>query len=315
MNKGKILKSVEAAENDLELINQYTRRQMNADEVYCFSLILCDNEIDRDFEQFPTQELYKLAELFVGKTGIFDHQPSAKNQCARIYRCRVETDELKKNSAGEAYACVIADAYIPRIDANTALIEEIESGIKKEVSIGCSVKSTICSICGNDMGYIDCVHKKGQLYQDKLCYGKLSEVVDAYEWSFVAVPAQRQAGVIKNKMFGGVLLEKALEKLKAAGSVTLSEADKTAISSYIEKLKGLCSDGEKYRLELKNDILKLNALTDSEIPSTVLSSIADRMTISELKAFKSTFTKKQAQPQLYTNTEKDKINRCDEYSI
>lgn len=315
MNNGKILKSSKAKDEDLELINRYTRREMKADEVYCFSLILCDNEIDRDFEQFPTEELYKIAELFPGKTGIIDHEPSAKNQCARIYRCRVESDEFQKNSAGENYACVIADAYIPRLQSNASLIEEIESGIKKEVSIGCSVKSTICSICGCDMNSMECVHKKGQDYQGNMCYGKLCDVADAYEWSFVAVPAQKQAGVIKNKMFGGILLENALEKLKSAGDITLSEADKTELSSYIEKLKGLCSDGEEYRRELQSDILKLNAFKDSSVPPAVLSSIVERMTIPELKAFKSAFGEKQAQPQLFTNEDKKHINSCDEYSI
>ena len=37
----------------------------------------------------------------------------------------------------------------------------------------------------------------GQRYGDKLCHVVLGDVTDAYEWSFVAVPAQREAGVTK----------------------------------------------------------------------------------------------------------------------
>lgn len=33
---------------ELDLINQYTKRRFSADEVYTFSVVLCDNEIDRD---------------------------------------------------------------------------------------------------------------------------------------------------------------------------------------------------------------------------------------------------------------------------
>ena len=69
---------------DLELIGALARRPLGAEEVYTFSVRLCDNEIDRDFERFPAQTLEELAPLFVGKAGIFDHQWSARGQAARI---------------------------------------------------------------------------------------------------------------------------------------------------------------------------------------------------------------------------------------
>ena len=47
---------------------------------------LCDNQTDRDLEYFARADLEQLAALFVGKTGIFDHSWSAKDQRARIYR-------------------------------------------------------------------------------------------------------------------------------------------------------------------------------------------------------------------------------------
>ena len=34
---------------ELELINNYTVKPLSADEVYTFGIVLCDNEIDRDF--------------------------------------------------------------------------------------------------------------------------------------------------------------------------------------------------------------------------------------------------------------------------
>lgn len=314
-NNGKILKGVEIGNEELRLINQYTRRSLSAEELYCFSLVLCDNEIDRDFEQFPTKELYRLSELFIGKTGIFDHEPSAKNQCARIYRCRVEEDVTKTNSQGEKYACVVAEAYIPKTESMADLIAEIDAGIKKEISIGCTVKSTVCSVCGKNMHSTECLHSKGQTYQNKLCYGQLTDVTDAYEWSFVAVPSQRKAGIIKSKMFGGSLLNSILKKLQASGDLMLSEDEKVELINHMEKLKELCADGEQYRKELKSDILKLNAFKDSGMPADMLSSVIERMTIQELKAFKLAFGKKQAQPQLLANDKMTDSAMCNEYSI
>ena len=76
-----------SAEKELELINAYTRTPLNSEDVYTFTVTLCDNEIDRDFECFSTESLEKLKELFVGKTGISDHSMRSRDQAARIFHC------------------------------------------------------------------------------------------------------------------------------------------------------------------------------------------------------------------------------------
>lgn len=174
---------------ELDLINQYTKRRFSADEVYTFSVVLCDNEIDRDFECFDSTSLEKLAEMYIGKSGILDHNPTAENQTARIYDCKVETVDGKLTSYGEQYKRLIAKAYMPISEKNKDIILELDSGIKKEVSVGCSMGKSVCSICGSD--FKNCSHIKGKSYGGKLCYAVLSKPKDAYEWSFVAVPAQR----------------------------------------------------------------------------------------------------------------------------
>ena len=78
-------KQNEITEQELAKIREYTRKDVTADEIYTFSLILCDNETDRDNEKFTEDSLNKLAGMFVGKTGIFDHNMSAGGQTARIY--------------------------------------------------------------------------------------------------------------------------------------------------------------------------------------------------------------------------------------
>ena len=79
----------------LEKLNSFTRRTHTLDEVYIFSVILCDNEVDRDFEKFSLNALKSLKELFIGKTGIFDHNTKENTQIARIFETELITDESR----------------------------------------------------------------------------------------------------------------------------------------------------------------------------------------------------------------------------
>ena len=82
-------REAEVSPGELERVNAFSKKPLEADEVYLFSVRLCDNEVDRDGERFGREALEKLGELFVGKSGIFDHQWSARGQTARIYRTEV----------------------------------------------------------------------------------------------------------------------------------------------------------------------------------------------------------------------------------
>ena len=128
----------------LDKINQFTRRPLTEDEVYVFSVILCDNDIDRDYERFSDNALETLAEKFIGKTGIFDHNASSANQSARIFDTEIISDDTKVTQSGEPYRYLKAQAYMVRTDGNKNLIAEIDGGIKKEVSISCSAAKRNC---------------------------------------------------------------------------------------------------------------------------------------------------------------------------
>ena len=180
---------------ELAYINQFAKTELTEEQVYVFSVRLCDNEVDRDFERFDTTALERLGELFVGKSGIFDHQWSAKGQTARIYRTEVVREESMVTAAGDGYCWLKGWAYLLRTEKNQDLIAEIEGGIKKEVSVGCSMGRSVCSICGAENGA--CSHIRGETYDGRLCFTELRDPQDAYEWSFVAVPAQPGAGVLK----------------------------------------------------------------------------------------------------------------------
>lgn len=185
-------------EEILNKINQFTKSPVSIEDVYAFKVHLCDNDIDRDYEVFSDSALERLKELFVGKTGIFDHAAKATNQVARIFNTEVVVENTKTTVDGRPYKYLNGYAYMMRTSTNEDFIKEIEGGIKKEVSISCSAKSTICSICGNDKFSGRCKHLIGREYDSKICYFILDGITDAYEWSFVAVPAQRNAGVTKH---------------------------------------------------------------------------------------------------------------------
>ncbi len=176
----------------LAAINAQAKAHLTEEQVYVFCLRLCDDQIDRDGERFDTAALPELARLFIGKTGILDHQWTTEHQVARIFEAQVVCEN------GVSY--IKAWAYIRKGGAADEIIADIEAGIKKEVSVGCSMGRAVCSICGGEYG--QCGHQKGEHYDGALCCVILKEPMDAYEFSFVAVPAQRDAGVLKAAGYG-----------------------------------------------------------------------------------------------------------------
>ncbi len=290
-----------AAGDELVLINAYTRKPLAADEVYVFTVTLCDNDVDRDGERFTVESLFALEKLFVGKTGIFDHNPTAKNQTARIFWCGVEAVEGRKTATGDDYFRLKARAYMPRCPETEKLIRGIDCGILREVSVGCAVKSVKCSICGEEIAF--CNHNKGTEYSGKLCCGELTSPYDAYEFSFVAVPAQREAGVVKSVYGKEVNMEGIMKKL-GGGSASLSPAECERLKAYIEALKQSAKDGVYYRDSLTSEVLRLSAAVQPGISRDTMEALAKTMSVAQLNEFKNAFEKKLDEsftpvPQLY----------------
>nr|WP_319489388.1 hypothetical protein [uncultured Caproiciproducens sp.] len=295
MKEGYVLKSKQEPDAEaLTKVNRYTRREFSADEIYTFSVVLCDNEIDRDSERFTVDALQKLALLFLGKTGIFNHSMQAQNQTARIYDCTVEQDSTRVTKEGEAYCRLVAQAYLPKSEKNRDFILELDSGIKKEVSVGCAVGKVNCSICGADLKNGGCTHSKGKIYDGKTCCAVLSEPTDAYEWSFVAVPAQRNAGVIKSFSTESAAGVENIEKMLAQPDVeiTLSREQGKEILKQMETLKCEAECGRLYREELEKDFVKYAGIAQHGIPAETMSRVAAEMNIRDLKCFEKAYRKK-----------------------
>ena len=246
----------------LEAINAQAKACLTAEQVYVFSLRLCDDQVDRDFERFDTRALPGLAKLFIGKTGIVDHKWSSENQVARIFETQVVQEE------GVSY--IKAWAYIRRGGANEEIIADIEAGIKKEVSVGCAMGMSICSVCGNEYG--TCGHMKGESYDGQVCCAILQEPMDAYEFSFVAVPAQREAGVLKG-MGGG---RKCLKEL----------AEEFGVQGEYRALYKQAQLGMQYQKELEDSVVRLMLTLELGAEEPVLRSIAGKAAAEDLMKLK-----------------------------
>lgn len=254
-------KSIDAiAAEDMDLINKFTRRKFTEDEVYIYPIILCDNEVDRDYEYFLKEDLDKLAELFIGKTFIQDHSWESSNQHSRIYKTeviKVDGERVKSpiESNSQPYYQLKAWAYTV-VKGNEDIIEKIDAGILKEVSVGFSIKDLSCNICKGS--FYECSHWPGQTYEvngsKKTCYLHMKEPQEAYEVSFVAVPAQPRAGVIK-----GVNLKELKKKKpnntkhqKTVRSIFYAKLEKRGAIS-MDRLKNLINKAK----EEKSDVIEI----------------------------------------------------------
>ena len=255
----------------LEAINGQAKAKLTKEQVYVFSLRLCDDQVDRDGERFDTLALPGLAKLFIGKTGIVDHQWSSDKQVARIFETQVVKEE------GVSY--IKAWAYIRRGGSNDEIIADIEAGIKKEVSVGCAMGRSICSICGNEYGF--CGHQKGESYDGQVCCAILQEPVDAYEFSFVAVPAQRDAGVLKALGGRGRKLKELAEEFGA-------QAEFRALWKQAQL-------GQKYQQELQDDVVRLMLTLELGAEEPVLRNIAKTAAAEDLMKLKQALEERVAQ--------------------
>lgn len=283
---GCIQKSL-ASDDDMKKIHEFARRELMPQEVYTFNVDLCNNDIDRDFEKFSVDTLYQMKDMFVGKTGIFDHSMKASNQKARIFDTFVVKENGKITADGEELYTLKAKAYMLNNEENSSLIAEIDAGIKKEVSVSCSIDRAICSICGADKRKQHCEHIPGKTYADKLCFCTLTDAKDAYEFSFVAVPAQREAGITKSFQTAKERkMQEIIKAMQGCEPVTLTKKEAGRLYSYIEELKEEAQIGEDYKKQLSKEVVDLFKSAFPDMDAKLFSSVTAVMTTKELIGFR-----------------------------
>ena len=161
----------------------------------------------------------------------------------------------------------IADE-IEKIKEKNAKNEEALTGLRR-LAFGSVADAVNLAV---NFGESVCTHRAGEFYGDTLCFKRLNGVTDAYEWSFVAVPAQRNAGVTK------------------------TAKDRKNTHSQIEKAKIQKDLGfaVQYRNEMKQRALKGFSLILPELSSATAENIINLCNAPALSELVSAFERKTA---------------------
>ena len=144
--------------------------------------------------------------------------------------------------------------------------------------------------CGKDGRTEPCAHIKGREYGGKLCHRILCDPTDAYEWSFVAVPAQPAAGVTKSYRADEQTV-KTVKRLSCAnGGMTLTKAEAAGLYGYIDELEKLAREGREYREELICDVIRMGAAALPDMRGESLSAICGTLGLEQLRELKKAFS-------------------------
>jgi hypothetical protein len=129
---------------------------------------------------------------------------------------------------------------------------------------------SVCAVCGSEYG--TCGHQKGEYYDGVLCCVILREPVDAYEFSFVAVPAQRDAGVMKGMGYGKRSLKELADEFGAQGEYRALFKDAQL--------------GRQYRKELESSVVRLCLSLELGAAEPVLQGIVSKASAEDLLALR-----------------------------
>lgn len=243
---------LEVTDADLKKINKYTLSPVSADDVFIFKASIADNEQDdRNYMPFNLKSLQDLKKLYPGKTMLKDHRRMADNQIARIYDTELVQDANKQTELGELHTELIAKIYMIKTDSNKDLIAEIMGGIKKEVSTSTVPSKMICNICGTDNMKDYCRHWPGIEYtvedgsakgSKKRCKMLLSGAKEAYELSFVAVPAQPRAGTHKSIGFSKPIKDPDIDTKNTENELKNKEMDARLLAQRVKNAESFFNE-------------------------------------------------------------------------
>lgn len=192
-------------DEDWEIIKELIRadnktgiEQMRREDFYVFPVRLSDNIIDRVFDKMSDEFLSELTDSCIGLSGIRDHEWQSGNQFARIYKAEFISNGDEHYVKGMAYT----------LTSEYDTVNKIKAGLLRETSIGFESENDTCSICGavttktdeSQIAVCPNGHKMGETYDGKICYNSINKLKDLYEWSLVAVPCQKGAGIISKKL-------------------------------------------------------------------------------------------------------------------
>lgn len=284
----KALKNVGSTVSDkLKLINEHTIEPLTEEDVFTFDVILCDNEGDRVWDKMTHKFLTEFKDKSKSLIGLKDHDWTADNQMARLYDTEVvETDEV--TALGDKREYVLGHAYT--LKSNEDYVKRINAGLLNHCSVSFKSSGDKCSICGcethkgpDERAVCENGHVAGNSYDGVVCYNIIDQCDDCYEWSLVAVPCQRGAGV-KNKFIGGKVMKKSaffMQKLLKSKAMpeelkgeleAISEVDAEAEVNE-EDVKSLIEENEALKAEVAALKEELAALKEADEANKVCGAV------------------------------------------
>lgn len=222
----------------LDRINQFTRRTVQANEVAVFTTLSCNDLVDRDDDYFTTDTVKEFASLpepygAIGKSYMVGHDYSTL-PVGRIFGAGTQDID------GATF--MTNEVYVPRIDANKSFLENQEFGVYWAVSVGVLLDENNCSLgfCKTPMtrwGFCYNGHDKGAFYLEdgetdswgypmavdpntpgaQKCLGEMKGAKDFYELSQVFLGAQFFAALDKTPGLKGVMKAAAASKVPILG--------------------------------------------------------------------------------------------------
>ena len=142
-------------DDQLRLINQFTRKDYKAEDFYVGQLRLANNAIDRDNERFSEEVLVRFAATAIRKTMLFDHSRDSQDAAAgKFFDVKIEKLPLQQANAetGENFQLpagstevwfLTCSFYIPVKFVSEQVIVGIDTGIYDFASIGFRCESII----------------------------------------------------------------------------------------------------------------------------------------------------------------------------
>jgi hypothetical protein len=159
----------EPTPEELAAINQFTRKEMTAEEVYIFNSLMIDNQETSYFSLLQEPLLAKMRDDALAGVALLLGHDSRKIPVGRTFGSELKS-EYDQDSGSEIKS-VYGKSYIDlgRKTQDGMMTDDICKGIDAgttfDVSIGFNASSWKCSICENDIrDYHKCPHSPGREY-------------------------------------------------------------------------------------------------------------------------------------------------------
>jgi hypothetical protein len=283
---------------EFEHIKPLVSEDTTPEQLYIFSLRMCNNDIDADNDKLSDDFLRQFAEQINTSSIplIKDHTWTADGQIGRVYRAEVLSDGV--NSLGEPYTYVLGYAYVA---ADSDIVSRIKLGLLSEVSVGFDGSGYTCSVCGAGVKSHDCQctngHVFGTEYEGNPVYRNVNQCLSALECSFVPVPAQDGAEIqskskegrrVKISEFRKIL---GLKSKKAEDEVTEVAVDEAPATDEEEtKAEETPAETEAEETPAEEEVKEETPAEEDDPEVTIadlVSAIADlKQAVDELKAAK-----------------------------